>query len=122
VAFDGSENQLETAIEKMNRWPRSSRTGLVFHLSAPTLDAPRTRGGPCLQFIELLWHGNGTVDLAAVYRNHDFIDKALGNFVGLADLQQFICGETGKTPGNLVCHSMHAFVSNQRDARRLARL
>lgn len=122
VAFQGRENQLETAIEKMNRWTRSSRTGFVFHLSAPTLDAPRTRGGPCLQFIELLWHTNNAVDLAAVYRNHDFIDKALGNFVGLADLQRFICSETRKQPGKLVCHSMHAYVSNLGDARALARL
>jgi thymidylate synthase len=122
IAFQGRENQLETAIEKMNQWTRSSRTGLVFHLSAPTLDAPRTRGGPCLQFIELLWHKNGAVDLAAVYRNHDFIDKALGNFVGLADLQRFICSETGKQVGRLVCHSMRASVSNLGDARTLAKI
>ncbi len=122
LAFHGTANQLEVAIEKMRTWTRSSRTGLVFHLSAPTLDPPRTRGGPCLQFIELLWHANGTVDLAAVYRNHDFIDKALGNFVGLADLQRFICSETGKQTGRLVCHSMHAYVSSQQDARTLANI
>jgi hypothetical protein len=45
-------NQLERAIQKLAHWPRST-TGLVFHLSSPVVDAPRTRGGPCWQFGEL---------------------------------------------------------------------
>lgn len=35
--MDGESNQLETAIRKLNSWNRRCTTGLVFHLSAPTL-------------------------------------------------------------------------------------
>lgn len=102
-------NQLERAIEKLNTWPQRNMTGLVFHLSCPTIDAPRTRGGPCWQFAEILWNADGTLDLVVVYRNHDFFNKALGNFIGLGYLLKFICDQSKKLPGKLICHSCHAF-------------
>ncbi len=102
-------NQLERAIEKLNTWPQRNTTGLVFHLSSPAIDAPRTRGGPCWQFAEILWNADDTLDLVVVYRNHDFFNKVLGNFVGLGRLLQFICAATNKHPGELVCHSVHAY-------------
>lgn len=105
---DSGVNQLERVIEKLNKWPRNT-TGLVFHLSSPAFDAPRTRGGPCWQFAEILWGKENVLDLVVVYRNHDFFNKVLGNYVGLGRLLHFICTETGKSPGRLVCHSAHAY-------------
>ncbi len=102
-------NQLERAIEKLNTWPQRNTTGLVFHLSSPAIDSPRTRGGPCWQFAEILWNADDSLDLVVVYRNHDFFNKVLGNFVGLGRLLHFICSSTGKQPGKLVCHSVHAY-------------
>ena len=102
-------NQLERAIDKLRTWPRRNTTGLVFHLSSPVLDAPRTRGGPCWHYGELLWNADGTLDLVAVYRNHDFFNKVLGNFVGLGRLLDFISRESGKQPGRLISHSVHAY-------------
>lgn len=102
-------NQLERAIEKLNTWPQRNTTGLVFHLSSPAIDAPRTRGGPCWQFAEILWNADDSLDFVVVYRNHDFFNKVLGNFVGLGRLLHFICSSTGKQPGKLVCHSVHAY-------------
>lgn len=102
-------NQLDRAIEKLGSWPKRNTTGLVFHLSSPAIDAPRTRGGPCWHFGELLWNADGTIDLVAVYRNHDFFNKVLGNFIGLGRLLGFICNEANKQPGRLICHSVHAF-------------
>jgi len=101
-------NQLERVIGKLISWPTRNTTGLVFHLSSP-IDAPRTRGGPCWHFGEILWNADGILDLVVVYRNHDFYNKVLGNFIGLGRLLKFICDETGKTPGRLVCHSVHAY-------------
>lgn len=108
-------NQLERAIEKLVSWPQRNTTGLVFHLSSPAFDAPRTRGGPCWQFAEILWNADDTLDLVVVYRNHDFFNKVLGNFVGLGRLLAFICAASNKSPGKLVCHSVHAYFdcSNQ---------
>ncbi len=113
-------NQLERAIEKLNTWPQRNTTGLVFHLSSPAIDSPRTRGGPCWQFAEILWNADESLDLVVVYRNHDFFNKVLGNFVGLGRLLHFICNSTGKQPGKLVCHSVHAYSDgSQRQLRSL---
>ena len=56
-----------------------------------------------------------------VYRSHDFINKALGNFVGLTRLLEFVCFHTGRRPGRLVCHSIRAFVDSRADATAIAR-
>jgi len=102
-------NQLDRVIDKLNSWPVASKTGLVFHLSSPETDAPRTRGGPCWHFGELLCHRDGTVDMFAVYRNQDYFNKALGNFLGLAQLLDFICRQSNHQPGKLICNAAHAF-------------
>lgn len=114
-------NQLETAIGKLLTWQNRSGTGLVFHLSTPARDTPRPRGGPCWHFGEIVWHQGNRLDLVAVYRNHDFFNKALGNFIGLGQLLNFICAASGKTPGRLLCHSVHAYNGSTVEAlRRLA--
>ena len=115
-------NQLERAIEKLSTWRLRNTTGLVFHLSSPTIDTPRTRGGPCWQFAELLWNADESLDLVVVYRNHDFFNKVLGNFVGLGRLLRFICDATEKQPGKLVCHSVHSYFDcSQQQLRTLIR-
>lgn len=114
-------NQLERVITKLRTWETRSTTGLVFHLSSPAIDAPRTRGGPCWHYGELLWAVDDTLDLVVVYRNHDFFNKVLGNFIGLGRLLEFICAESGKRPGKLICHSVHAYHdSTQQLLRTLA--
>lgn len=102
-------NQLERVIDKLRIWPVRNTTGLVFHLSSPAVDAPRTRGGPCWHYGELLWNADDSIDLVAVYRNHDFYSKVLGNYIGLGRLLEFICDQSGKSPGKLICHSVHAY-------------
>jgi hypothetical protein len=110
VCFGSAKvNQLDRVIVKLNAWPIASKTGLVFHTSSPETDAPRTRGGPCWHYGELLCHKNGVIDLYAVYRNQDYFNKALGNFVGLGDLLNFICQQSGREPGKLICNAAHAF-------------
>jgi len=108
IAYGGTTNQLEVAVQKLTDWPRYT-AALVFHLSCPLLDKPRTRGGPCWQYGEIVWRAGDVLDLVAVYRNHDFFNKALGNFIALGQLLQFIAVESGKAPGQLVCHSVHAY-------------
>lgn len=115
-----SVNQLERAIQVLNSWDQRSTTAITFHLSASHLDKPRVQGGPCWHFGELLWHANGTVDMVAVYRNHDYFGKALGNFLALGQLLKFICAESNKKPGTLTCHSVHAFASSKQGLAKLA--
>lgn len=111
VRFPGhpGTNQLEVAIAKLSSWSKRSGTALVFHLSTPACDTPRTRGGPCWQFGEIVWRHDGSLDLVVVYRNHDFYNKALGNFIGLGQLLRFVCDASGKSVGKVLCHSVHAY-------------
>jgi hypothetical protein len=106
-------NQLEVAIEKLSTWQRVT-TAFVFHLSCASIDGPRRLGGPCWQFGELIWRDGNVLDLSVTYRNHDFFNKALGNFIGLGLLLEFICNSSGKVPGRLTCHSVHAYSSVSR--------
>jgi thymidylate synthase len=102
------ENQLENTINCINKWQKDYKAAFYFHLSSPETDNPRPMGNPCWQYGELSIN-NGKIDFTVVYRNHDYFHMALGNFIGLSRLQQFICEETKKEQGVLVCHSIHAF-------------
>lgn len=50
------------------------------------------------------------VYLTVLYRTHFFIEKVLGNLIGLAQLQSFVADQLGEgfAPGPLVCHSTYA--------------
>jgi len=119
VAFNETENQLESIIIALSDWGVAPEAALVAHTSAPTLDSLRPLGSPCLQYIEILQDRNHVIDLVAVYRNHDFLNKALGNFIGLARILKFIAQESGKASGKIVCHSVHAYCNGATKLRTL---
>jgi thymidylate synthase len=102
----------------LTTWQRKE-AAIVMHLSAPHIDRLKPIGSPCLQFVEVLWDANDTINLVALYRNHDFLKKALGNFIGLARLLAFIAKEANKTPGKLVCHSVRAYCDSAPKLRNL---
>jgi thymidylate synthase len=118
LSLDGSDNQIERMIHALTTWQRKE-AALVAHLSAPAKDHLKPIGSPCLQFIEILWGANNVIDLTAVYRNHDYLNKALGNFLGLARLLLFIAKESNKKPGRIVCHSVHAYCESAPKLRKL---
>ncbi len=124
IRFGSNEvNQLERLINALQTWRNNTKAALVIHISSADTDRPRPIGGPCLQYIELLCPDKDTVSLLAVYRNHDYFEKVLGNFVGLGQLLKFICEETNRNPGLLICHSAHAyFQSSKSNLKALARL
>jgi len=66
-------------------------------------------GAPCWHFGEITINHDRSINLVAVYRNHDYFNKTLGNFIGLSKLLEFICSETGRAPGSLIVHSINAF-------------
>ena len=118
---DNQSNQLESVIEKLNEWKHNHKSALYIHLSAADVDSPQIMGAPCLQYLGVLCPDPRTVSLLAVYRNHDFFSKALGNFIGLGQLLQFIGRETNRKPDWLTCHSAHADFGGARmsDVRKL---
>lgn len=102
-------NQLETAINALRRWPVNVQAAITLHLSSADTDNPRPRGGPCWHFAQFVCPERDRLELVAVYRNHDFYNKALANYVGLSRLLEFVAAQTNRTPGRLICHSVHAY-------------
>lgn len=110
ISFGTSNlNQLERAIASMSSWEHNHKAVVVLHTSSAETDGVRTRGGPCLQYVQLNCPDFHNVNLLAVYRNHDYFNKALGNFIGLARLLDYVAAETNRKPGSLTCVSAHAY-------------
>lgn len=68
-------------------------------------------GGQCLSFASLKLIGKGDqrrIAMTAIYRNHFYIEKLLGNLIGLGRLLAFIAKEGGVGLGPLTIVSTHA--------------
>lgn len=74
----------------------------------PARDLIKPRGRQCLSFIELKPASDGRLHMMAVYRNHHYVERTLGNLIGLGRLQQFIAQEAGFSLGGLTIQSTHA--------------
>lgn len=73
------------------------------------LNDKTTRGFPCLSHLSFkLSRNREELHLTALYRSHSYIEKALGNLLGLARLQKCVADEVGVGVGTLVCHSTYA--------------
>lgn len=75
----------------------------------PSTDAGRYYGGPCLSHVS--FKRDKKVDqmrLNATYRSHFYIQRALGNLIGLSNLLLFIAKETGQNIGPLTINATYA--------------
>ncbi len=77
-------------------------------------------GGQCLSFLsfKLLPGTPKALTLTAVYRNHFYVEKLLGNLIGLGRLMAFVAREGGATVGSLTVISTHAKIDLPRGAKR----
>ncbi|MEE8372648.1 MAG: hypothetical protein V3R87_02785 [Dehalococcoidia bacterium] len=119
---DGSVvNQLDRVILAMEDWEKVHRAAYAIVIPRPGTDTARPRGGPCLTFILPQIHlsaNHASVGLLCVFRNHEFLERAYGNYWGLCNLTQFIASETQLNVGPLVCVSSHAYVASHRSKLR----
>lgn len=119
-------NQLEGAIQKIRRELRSAQTvrnsyeiavscsDLELRTYDPDQDQLPRYGFPCLSHISLsISRDHRTLSLTALYRNHYFVQRALGNYIGLVDLLRFLAGETGLDVGTVGCLSSHAQIEGR---------
>jgi hypothetical protein len=74
----------------------------------PGRDRGRILGGPCLSHVSVKLTPDHAVHLTGFYRSHYYVQRALGNFFGLAHLQNFIAREAKVEMGPLVIHSSMA--------------
>jgi hypothetical protein len=77
-------------------------------------------GGQCLSFLSfhLIPGTPRTVLLTAQYRNHYYVEKLLGNLIGLGRLMAFVARETGATVGSLTVLSTHAQIDTPKATRQ----
>jgi len=124
IAFGlGRKNQLRKVVEGMASWKVKPRAAFLVHLSSTELDNPRPLGAPCWQYGQFIRSGDDEMSMVAVYRSHDYFQKALGNFVGLNRLLRFVCHHSGMKPGTLTCLSTFAHLQDERTkTRQLLRL
>jgi hypothetical protein len=71
------------------------------------LDRLRPYGGPCLSHLSFKVY-DGVVRVNATYRSHYYIQRLMGNLVGLARLLFFVAREAGLQPGPLTINSTYA--------------
>ena len=114
----GNLDQLSREIERMR-----DNTSLNKHeisLFDPERDVTGSPyGGQCLSFLSfhLLPGSPRTVLLTAQYRNHYYIEKLLGNLIGLGRLMAFVARETGAKVGSLTVLSTHAQIDAPKASR-----
>lgn len=76
-------------------------------------------GGQCLSFLsfKVIPGPPKRVTLTVQYRNHYYVEKLLGNLIGLGRLLQFVASEAHLSVGSLTVLSTHATI-DQPDATR----
>jgi hypothetical protein len=115
---------LERLIERIRKQSKASspkRAWYELNLTDPFLEIPIydnlmdpgwMMGGPCLSHLSFKLRADQSVVLTAFYRSHYYIERALGNFCGLALLQDFVAKEAGLKSAELVCHSTMAQIDH----------
>jgi len=102
-------NQLESFIERMRRHKTKRTAWFYYPTIDPSRDLGKIMGGPCLSAIDLKYETDANaLSLFAAYRDHDFAEKALGNYVGLTYLLEFLCEHTKTEAGVVMCISTRA--------------
>jgi hypothetical protein len=118
---NGQETRpLEVIIEKLRQQkPRTGPLRAIYEVGLidvfaelpiydPNLDARRVLNQPCLTHLSFKLREDRGLMLTALYRNHYYVERALGNLIGLSQLLFFVAKEAGLPPRGLVCHSTFA--------------
>lgn len=106
------ENQLDNILKAINSRERISKAAYTIVIQKPGGETIRPLGGPCLNYLTIQLQSNPKkLGILALYRNHDFLERAYGNYWGLCNLIHFMATETDFYPGSLTCVSSHAYVA-----------
>jgi len=123
----GPINQLENIIQSLRTRSHIFRSAYTVIIQKPGGETVRPMGGPCLNYITIqIEHADPLpiLGMLCTYRNHDFLERAYGNYWGLCNLARFLAIETSLEPGPITCVSSHAYLGDMKKAIRclLARL
>ena len=105
-------NKLLDVITQLNLWNRNAESACYIHIPMDN-EGFRTRGGPCLQYVQFRAHGNHLLDVIGLYRAHDYANKALGNLVGLDRLGRFVARHIGRELNGISVVSLHPYTDQR---------
>ena len=113
-APDGPENLLADLVAEMKRNVDAERTFRNIY-EMPIYNPMKDRAGSpigrqCLSFMSFKLDDENRLLLSAVYRNHFYTQKLLGNLIGLGRLMAFVAEEVKVRLGPLSVMSTHAQV------------
>lgn len=119
TSWDGAphDNPLWDLVQRMADPAVTSRNKFELALFDPARDLNRSPyGGQCLSYLSFktMPGSPDVVNLTAMYRNHYYIEKLLGNLIGLGRLLSFVGAETGLDVGSLTVLSSHAQIDQMR--------
>jgi hypothetical protein len=104
-------NQLWDIVQRLKNEDVRALNKFELSLFDPVRDVDNSPyGGQCLSFMsfKVVPGAEKTLTLTAMYRNHFYIEKLLGNLIGLGRLMDFVAGEAGLKIGALTVVSTHA--------------
>lgn len=117
--LDQVVRRLRTAREQGHERGNAYEVGMAMPTDAVAVPVQvpgkdrKTRGFPCLSHMSFSLH-RGVVHLTALYRSHDFITRAYGNYVGLGQVLHFVARQSGLPSGELTCVSASANAETSR--------
>lgn len=105
-------NQIWNIVERLRNPNVRSLNKFELSVFDPARDVNDSSfGGQCLSFASLKLVGAGNerrLAMTAVYRNHFYVEKLLGNLIGLGRLLEFLAKEGGVNMGSLTIISTTA--------------
>jgi len=114
-------DQLSTQIERLRKASTKALHKFELSLFSPERDIDNSPyGGQCLSFLSfhVMPGSPRTLLLTAQYRNHYYVEKLLGNLIGLGRLMQFVAAETKSQVGSLTVISTHAEIDLPKPCKR----
>lgn len=114
-------NQLADIIDRISDPAVKARNKFELTLFDPARDVSRSPyGGQCLShgsFKVRKTRDGDRLDLTVMYRNHYYVEKLLGNLIGLGRLMAFVAEEAKIGVGSLTIVSTHAVIDQPRASR-----
>lgn len=107
----GRYRPISRLIEKLSKQtdsPQPYKAAYELATYDADLDSKSFRNRPCLSFLSFKRHPVDGLLLTAIYRNHTYITRCLGNLIGLGRLMAFVAQESQLKVGSLTVISTHA--------------
>ena len=114
-------NQLWDIVKRLRNDDVRALNKFELSLFDPVRDVDNSPyGGQCLSFIsfKIIPGAQKTLMLTAMYRNHFYVEKLLGNLVGLGRLMDFVAREAKLKVGSLTVISTHAEIDQPKLANK----